>query len=731
MAIQLEEGWSKIQKNGIAKIQKIIDNEMHGKISNQEFADLYTIVYTMCIQKEPFCHTSELYERFSQSVRDYLETTALPAILSDNKHGEYLLLALKKQWEDYRLLKRWLINFFVYLNRFYVKRTHKRSLEDVCLNNFRVLVFDKIKRFAADAMLVTIENDRDGELVDRSLLRNIIQIFVEMGMGKLTIYSQDFEQRFLSETLEYYSRKAAIWLASDTCPEYLRKAERAIQSEISLLTDSLHPSSKDRLMKVLIKYLLLQHQTEILGKPNTGFLRMLQTDAREDLARIYSLYKEIPQSLIPIGKMLKDHIIEVGQKIVHQTDEKDNPLKFVEEMMQLHTKYFSLVHDLFENSPIFDKALKEASETILNQKLAIKRTPAELIATYCNSLLSKDGIRTETEAILEETLDKIVRIFSYLCDKDLFLEFYRKLLAKRLLMARSANEDAEKSMIGKLKIRCGAQFTSKLEGMINDMKSASEHRNMFTQFLAETHADELSIDLDVQVLTTTYWPTYKESEIQLDQSMIHARDLFQKYYDKRTSNRRLKWIHVLGMVTLSADFPNKRVFLEVSTIQACVLLLLNTCESMSILNLHKVLKVPLEELKRQLKPLVNKRFKILNKTPPGGYDVSHLISINMQCNPSRKRIRIPLVASVSNHDRAKNIAEVQENRKHAIEASIVRVMKSRRTLEHAQLIAEVSAQLMPHFKPDPRAIKSRVEDLIGREYLERHPGQPNAYNYLA
>jgi hypothetical protein len=49
--------------------------------------------------------------------------------------------------------------------------------------------------------------------------------------------------------------------------------------------------------------------------------------------------------------------------------------------------------------------------------------------------------------------------------KDVFEAFYKKDLAKRLLIGKSASIDAEKSMISKLKTECGSQFTNKLEGM--------------------------------------------------------------------------------------------------------------------------------------------------------------------------------------------------------------------------------------------------------------------------
>jgi len=58
-------------------------------------------------------------------------------------------------------------------------------------------------------------------------------------------------------------------------------------------------------------------------------------------------------------------------------------------------------------------------------------------------------------------------------------------------------------------------------------------------------------------------------------------------------------------------------------------------------------------------------------------------------------------------------------------------MKTRKSLEHQKLILEASTQLMRHFKPDPKQIKKRIEDLIAREYLERDASNPNLYKYLA
>ena len=59
-------------------------------------------------------------------------------------------------------------------------------------------------------------------------------------------------------------------------------------------------------------------------------------------------------------------------------------------------------------------------------------------------------------------LDKVVKLLAYISDKDLFAEFYRKRLSRRLLNDKSASDDHERAVLTRLKQQCGAQFTSKV-----------------------------------------------------------------------------------------------------------------------------------------------------------------------------------------------------------------------------------------------------------------------------
>ena len=56
---------------------------------------------------------------------------------------------------------------------------------------------------------------------------------------------------------------------------------------------------------------------------------------------------------------------------------------------------------------------------------------------------------------LEQYLDKCLALFFYISSKDMFEAFYRKHLARRLLLGKCANTDLERSIIAKLKqVRC-------------------------------------------------------------------------------------------------------------------------------------------------------------------------------------------------------------------------------------------------------------------------------------
>ena len=73
--------------------------------------------------------------------------------------------------------------------------------------------------------------------------------------------------------------------------------------------------------------------------------------------------------------------------------------------------------------------------------------------------------------------------------------------------------------------------------------------------------------------------------------------------------------------------------------------------------------------------------------------------------------------------------QVLQDRQHQIDACIVRIMKTRKTLSHKLLTQEVLTQLK--FQLTQKDLKKRIDNLIEREFLERSTEDASVYHYLA
>ena len=65
-----------------------------------------------------------------------------------------------------------------------------------------------------------------------------------------------------------------------------------------------------------------------------------------------------------------------------------------------------------------------------------------------------------------------------------------------------------------------------------------------------------------------------------------------------------------------------------------------------------------------------------------------------------------------------------------IQSCLVRVMKTRKKLDHNQLISQTMSQI-DRFCPKITDVKKNIEKLLEKEYIERDPINRNIYNYLA
>jgi cullin 3 len=190
----------------------------------------------------------------------------------------------------------------------------------------------------------------------------------------------------------------------------------------------------------------------------------------------------------------------------------------------------------------------------------------------------------------------------------------------------------------------------------------------------------------------------------------------------------------MGSADLKATFGSRRYEINVSTYLMCILLQINDCDSKSYADIAQATEIPSPELKRALQSLACAKFKILNKEPKGrDVDDGDVFEYNGDFSAKHLRFKVGTVTASKENDveKQETRAKVDEDRKPQIDAALVRVMKSRKEMEHNSLIAEVTSQLQSRFMPHPNVIKKRIESLIEREFLERDKDNWRRYKYLA
>lgn len=379
----------------------------------------------------------------------------------------------------------------------------------------------------------------------------------------------------------------------------------------------------------------------------------------------------------------------------------------------------------------FVTALNEAFERFLNN---FSRSP-EYISLYIDKLLRQD-MKGMSDDEVELKLDAIMALFRYLHDKDVFEAYYKQHLAKRLLNNRTSSLDAERSFIGKLKNECGYLYTSKMETMFNDMRTSAETVSAFQMQVSDPATELCGVDLNVSVLTTISWPVDTAPACSVPRPIVLCCESFEKFYNSKHNGRKLSWQTQMANAELRGSFGNytRQVDLSVSAYGVCILMLYNEHDQLTVQVILALTGIPQNELTRNLQSLAMGKHRVLLKEPKGReIEPSHVFSFNEDFSSRNRRIKIQMVTAQKENETEKSETRnrIDEDRKPLIEAAIIRVMKDRKTMDHQQLIAEVTSQLACRFEPNPYDIKLRIESLVEREFLERDPENRSSFTYIA
>ncbi|KAK4948142.1 ubiquitin ligase (cullin) of SCF [Elasticomyces elasticus] len=755
----LSSTWTYLEKN----LDNVMTKLQEG-LDMKTYMGVYTAVHNFCTsQKAASTQTQstpsalsanhrgahllgeELYTLLGQYLTEHLKGVL---IQSESHTDEALLTFYIREWKRYTDAAKYNNHLFRYLNRHWVKREideGKKNVYDVYtlhLVRWRDDFFMDVQSKVMHSVLRLVEKQRNGETIDQMQIKAIVDSFVSLGLDELDstkstldVYRQYFERPFIAATKDYYTMESKRFVAENSVVEYMKKAEARLDEEKERVGLYLHPDIMKKLMETCNESLISAHSVLLRDE----FQVLLDNERTDDLARMYKLLSRIKDGLDPLRNRFEVHVRKAGLAAVEKvaaSGDNFEPKVYVDALLEIHGKYQQLVNVAFNGESEFVRSLDNACQEFVNHNQVCKsnttRSP-ELLAKYADQLLKK-GAKAADESELEELLVQIMVVFKYIEDKDVFQKFYSRMLAKRLVHTSSVSDDAETSMISKLKEACGYEYTNKLQRMFQDVQISKDLNTAYKDWhdkILDDSDEKRTVDSTFQILGTGFWPlNAPNTPFAPPAEVSKAMESFTRFYDQKHNGRKLTWLWQLCKGEIRANYIKSQKVpytFQVSTYQMAILLLFNESDKIDYSEIKELTKLTDENLEPAIGILCKAR--VLLPSPEDGKAVPGT-NYALNYNFKNKKVKINLNITVKSEQKVESEdthKTIEEDRKLLLQAVIVRIMKGRKKLKHVHLVEEVINQVRNRFPPKISDIKKNIDALMEKDYIERLDNDELAY----
>ena len=579
-------------------------------------------------------------------------------------------------------------------------------------------------------ILDQIRMERDGDIIDRSLIRSCVYMLeglyeTEEEEESSKLYLTSFEPQFISASEDFYKTEGESLLVEADAGTFCRHARKRANEEQDRCRSTLSPLTSTKIKDVVDKYLIKKNIAEVILLENSGVKYMLDNERLGELEMIYELISRVDPKKEELKQAVQKRIVELGNDINSAVNNASQPLpakgptadgekvegegkaperpanqqtaaaiKWVDDVLQLKGKFDHILATCFSSDQGLQTAFTRSFTDFIN---SFERS-SEYLSLFFDENMKK-GIKGKTENEVDTLLDKGITLLRYVQDKDMFERYYKRHLSRRLLMKRSASMDAERQMISKMKMEVGNNFTQKIEAMFKDIAVSEDLSSSYKRHVSQIRdADPKRAEIEVNVLTSTMWPleamapSYRDNEPEskciFPPQIDRIKQSFEKFYLDKHSGRQLTWQANMGTGDLRAYFAEmkgkKTRELNVSTYMMVILMLFNdlppgksyTCEE-----IQAKTNIPFNELTRNLQSLaVAPKTRVLVKEPMSK-DVKSTdkFSFNENFYSQFQRVKIGVVSSGNkvedSNERQETEKKNNDTRGGSIEAAVVRIMK--------------------------------------------------------
>ncbi|UYV64401.1 CUL1 [Cordylochernes scorpioides] len=567
------------------------------------------------------------------------------------------------------------------------------------------------------------ESERKGEIINSDLISSVCFSLCQIGKNEMNkhtewkpslgFYKTEFEEPMLEATRQFYFREIdenkIIFIE-----EYAKWVEKVMIEEKDRARRYLPPTSWDGVLHVCQTELIINHLDSFMK----SFLDFLINFNKESLASLYRFLNQIPNIMDGLYSTFENLVHNQGLEAIAAVEKPGapDPKLYYTTILKIYEKYKTLVVEEFDNNVGFSNAFERACVKFVNENAITKKfemvgKSSELLAKYCDILLKNSKGFREFE--LEEALDNTMNVFKLIKDTDVFQEHYSKLLAERLISESSFSDDAETSMLSRLKSIWGNTSISKLQNLYQDIQNS---KVLSRQFMKQ-YGGNFRFGFNINVIAHVNWPNrVEENSFSPSSEFLSTIQYSSEFYNTLHKGRKLQFLYNVSRGEIVTKCYKKPYTIQASLYQMTILLLFNSCDHMKIQELMNITNLNEDTLIEVINILVKSKLLI---SEDNTLNRDSIIKPNLEYNNKKLKINInvPLKTRVK-VDEEKTNKKIEEDRIMVIKSAIVRIMKMRKTLSYQDLTRELFAQLKKWFNPSSGATMKALKSLIHKEYIK-------------
>ena len=355
------------EKDTVDKLMNAI-NDIHCKRGGHcSFEELYRCCQSLCTLNKGKLIYDKLYILCDKHIESMINA------LDKNQS---LLNGMKQIWDNHRSEMHAIRQVFLMLDRTYVRQqTEIKSLWKMGIVLLKKHILETpsneyIERNLVSNLLKLIESERNGEEIDRILMKSLIAM-----IAHLNIYKNSFEKELIAATNEYYFKFGNRLISTLTVPDYLDVVMKRLEDEHSRCIQYLDSKTQRHLSIAIEEQMINKHIAQILEK---GFNSMCEQLLIADLRHLYALFKSV-NKLSPLKKYFHEFSKTKGLEIVQDTA-KDKEM--IGRLLDFKKRLDCIICECFSKDSDFRNIIRKSWEYFINQR---QNKPAELMAKvlYC------------------------------------------------------------------------------------------------------------------------------------------------------------------------------------------------------------------------------------------------------------------------------------------------------------------------------------------------------------